>query len=192
MFMVDGFTVSTSASASTSTSPSLSTSLSTLKLRPLHRIVRTGSSFSTISSKSSAFKALNAIGNDDDDEGINDNVNANVNDNANINTNSKIQNQKQQQQEKEIIDPIYILPITTTILISLGISFLVYTKMTNPASTFDIDFYMALDGTMNSNSNNNGVGNGGGVGCDVVGLPPLSPAEKMVGALFGPPSSNKY
>jgi hypothetical protein len=70
--------------------------------QPLHRIVRTGSSFSTIASKSVAFKSLYAIGNNGD-------------------------------------------------------------------ATFDIDFYMALDGTMNTNIiSMDGVGGGG----SVVRFPP--------------------
>ena len=83
------------------------------------------------------------------------------------------------------MDPIMILPIATLTAIGLLALGVLYTKMTNPMTDFDIDFYMAIDGVRDLNANANG-------GIDaldadtIVGLPQLSPAEKLVGALFGP------
>lgn len=80
------------------------------------------------------------------------------------------------------MDPIYILPISTTVLIGIGFLCIGYIKMTNPSSGIDVDFYMALDDILNKNNNDQSI----------LALPPLSPAEKIVGALFGPPNSNNY
>ncbi len=102
---------------------------------------------------------------------------------------------------EEQFDPIYILPIITTTLIGIGLVYLLYVQSTNPSTGIDIDFYMALDGTLNNNNNNmsNGSIQDGGTSSmnnadfeSILALPPLSPAEKIVGALFGPPSSNQY
>jgi hypothetical protein len=46
---------------------------------------------------------------------------------------------------------------------------------------FDIDSYMALKGMMDTSPINNGLD-------EIKELPPLSPAEQVVSALFGPPS----
>ncbi len=100
--------------------------------------------------------------------------------------------------EGEVIDPILILPVATLVSISLLLCFVLYTKLTNPVTDFDIDFYMALDDVQKSTTTG---GNGGGMmmsggdyvggGADtIVGLPKLSPAEQLVGALFGPPQSS--
>lgn len=86
---------------------------------------------------------------------------------------------------EEGFDPIMILPIATLTAIGLLALGVLYTKMTHPVTDFDIDFYMAIDGVRDLNANANG-------GIDaldadtIVGLPQLSPAEKLVGALFGP------
>jgi hypothetical protein len=54
----------------------------------------------------------------------------------------------------------------------------------DPTSGFDIDMYMALKGILDT-------GNGGTgmmmVGDEIIELPRLSPAEQLVGAIFGPP-----
>lgn len=89
-------------------------------------------------------------------------------------------------QEKEIIDPIMILPIVTLVAIALLGMGVLYTKLTNPVVDFDVDFYMAIDSVKDSTA---GLNSGGMDALDtdtIVGLPPLSPAEKLVGALFGP------
>ena len=86
---------------------------------------------------------------------------------------------------EEGMDPIKILPIATLTTIGLLALGVLYTKMTNPVTDFDIDFYMAVDGVRDLNVN----ANGGMDALDadtIVGLPQLSPAEKLVGALFGP------
>eukprot|EP00551_Chaetoceros_affinis_P006949 CAMPEP_0203683882 /NCGR_PEP_ID=MMETSP0090-20130426/47751_1 /ASSEMBLY_ACC=CAM_ASM_001088 /TAXON_ID=426623 /ORGANISM="Chaetoceros affinis, Strain CCMP159" /LENGTH=211 /DNA_ID=CAMNT_0050553039 /DNA_START=423 /DNA_END=1058 /DNA_ORIENTATION=+ len=164
--------------------------------------------------QSSSLSLLHLSKEGDNEYESNDNDNTNIGINRVENSNKsktmiQIETGKDKEEEKEkdeLIDPIYILPIATTITIIIGICSLLYIKLTNPMTTFDIDFYMALDDTL-KNANSSGMnGNGGsiggsigggGVGADeyvesIVGLPPLSPAEKIVGALFGPPSSNKY
>jgi len=77
------------------------------------------------------------------------------------------------------LDPIVILPITTAftiLLLGLGV---LYIQFTNPIVDFDVDFYMALDSVR-------GAG-GDALNVDtVMGLPKLSPAEQLVGVLFGP------
>lgn len=83
-----------------------------------------------------------------------------------------------------------ILPIATLSTISLLFLGVVYTSMTNPVVDFDIDFYMALDGVKDINGNyhlDDGTGTGSGSGAGtILGLPKLSAAEQLVGALFGP------
>ena len=130
-------------------------------------------------------KVLMANNNENGNESNYKNENTD-NNNDNIDKSTKQQNEK----KDEILDPIYILPITTTTIIIIGICLILYNINTNPTTTFDIDFYMALDGTMNTNGGAGGAGNNGQEA--IIGLPQLSPAEKIVGALFGPPSSNQY
>ena len=80
------------------------------------------------------------------------------------------------------VDPIIILPYITLACIAALIAGVFYAKANNPNTYFDIDFYMALDGV---------IGNTAATADSpesIVGLPPLSPAEQLVGALFGPPS----
>lgn len=81
------------------------------------------------------------------------------------------------------IDPILILPLATTsaiILLGLGV---LYTKATNPTMDFDIDFYMALDGVREFGSSSTDSL----LDPDTISAyPKLSPAEQLVGALFGP------
>lgn len=133
--------------------------------------------------------------NDDDDVNMRKQnaqslLNQNLTNEDDCNSNEKIV------KDEEIIDPIYILPIATTMTILAVLSILLYNIFTNPMTSFDIDFYMALDGTLNnSNAMNTGVmdTSGGGAQLEsITGLPPLSPAEKIVGAFFGPPSGNHY
>lgn len=81
------------------------------------------------------------------------------------------------------IDPVIILPSITIACIAILILWVLNAKLSNPNAYFDVDFYMALDGI---------IGNPGSDTVDspesIVGLPPLSPAEQLVGAIFGPPS----
>lgn len=88
--------------------------------------------------------------------------------------------------DKDNVDPIYILPsITTTfslIFLILGLLFSSSNRNMVTTREFDVDFYMALDGTLNSNND--------GGDLTINPLPPLSPAEQLVGALFGPPTSH--
>lgn len=125
--------------------------------------------------------------------------------NVQLQLNQKMVNEDEDKNKKiskneEIIDPIYILPIVTTMSILVVSSILLYNKITNPTTSFDIDFYMALDGTLKSNNEINSIGidelssssSGGAQFESITGLPPLSPAEKIVGAFFGPPSGNHY
>ena len=87
----------------------------------------------------------------------------------------------------EEMDPIYILPILTSVLLmSIGILYIGYIKFINPSSGIDVDFFMSLDETLNTNNNINDEYE------SILALPPLTPAEKIVGALFGPPNSNNY
>lgn len=79
------------------------------------------------------------------------------------------------------LDPIYILPITTAISCILLVAGVLCYKVTNPTVDFDLDFYMALDGVIGASPDSRSE--------MIVGLPPLSPAEQLVGALFGPPPS---
>ncbi len=89
-------------------------------------------------------------------------------------------------QEKEFIDPIMILPISTLVaIVLLGIGVL-YTKLTNPVVDFDVDFYMAIDGVKDSTLGLNSGDMDALYADTIVGLPQLSSAEKLVGALFGP------
>jgi hypothetical protein len=52
----------------------------------------------------------------------------------------------------------------------------------DPTSGFDIDMFMALKGILDS-----GNDTGMMVGDNILELPRLSPAEQLVGAIFGPP-----
>merc|ERR1711862_614521 len=87
---------------------------------------------------------------------------------------------------KILIDPITILPTITIACIFSLITGVLYMKANNPNTYFDIDFYMALDGV---------IGNNAATELDpssmpestIIELPPLSPAEQLVGAIFGPP-----
>ena len=86
---------------------------------------------------------------------------------------------------EEFLDPIMILPIATLSAIAFLFLGVAYTLTTNPVVDFDIDFYMALDGLKDINHLDDGSGAGAGSGT-IVGLPKLSAAEQLVGALFGP------
>ncbi len=87
-----------------------------------------------------------------------------------------------------IIDPILILPVTTLAAIAVLCIFVLYTNATNPVSEFDVDFYMALDGVRDLNRSAIG-GGADAMDADIIStLPKLSPAEQLVGALFGPNS----
>lgn len=89
---------------------------------------------------------------------------------------------------KEIIDPIYILPIITISMISAGLFIFLYEKFSDPMSnSFDVDFYMALEGTLSDVKSTSGESTE-----SIISLPPLTPAEKIVGAFFfGPPTTSK-
>ena len=61
----------------------------------------------------------------------------------------------------------------------------------NPIDGFDIDMFIALKGILDNTTPNGGVS---ALGLDadyynpvIMELPPLSPAEQLVGAIFGPP-----
>lgn len=82
-----------------------------------------------------------------------------------------------------LLDPILILPIATTISCILLVAGVIYYKLTNPTVGFDLDFYMALDGVIGAQPPDSMTSD------MIVGLPALSPAEQLVGALFGPPPS---
>ena len=83
----------------------------------------------------------------------------------------------------EPLDPIYILPLAAVIGVLLLATMVVYIQSTRPMSGIDVDLYMAIDDTLSRR-------NGGTMGDpeSIVALPTLSPAEQLVGALFGPPS----
>lgn len=132
----------------------------------------------------------------------NDNNNNN-NDNNNNNEHNKVHkvvlDQKimdDEEEEQHSIDSIYILPLFTTIIISIGLLILLHEKSAYPMSTkFDVDFYMVLDDTLKQQGNIISGGDDMNMNINInsiVGISPLSPAEKIVGALFGPPSGNKY
>lgn len=113
----------------------------------------------------------------------------------NNNNNNEENDVNDNPEEKELIDPLLILPLATTGAILGLILFVLYTKFTNPSTDFDIDFYMALDDMTTNTASGNGGGGGyygnpdGVMAADtILGLPKLSPAEQLVGALFGPPS----
>ena len=82
----------------------------------------------------------------------------------------------------EVIDPILILPSLTLVGLALLASMVIYTNLSGPSSGLDVDLYMAIDGTLNGNS----VGGGPSQEESIFALPSLSPAEQLVGALFGP------
>jgi len=82
--------------------------------------------------------------------------------------------------DRTTLDPILILPITTAISCVLLVAGVLYYKANNPTVDFDLDFYMALDGVVGASPESRSE--------VIIGLPPLSPAEQLVGALFGPPS----
>jgi hypothetical protein len=50
----------------------------------------------------------------------------------------------------------------------------------DPTYGFDVDMFMALKGILDSGNTANFDGS-------IIELPPLSPAEQLVGAIFGPP-----
>jgi len=115
--------------------------------------------------------------NDDNDNDDDSSTNTNKNNEDTINTRTRTQDGS-----TIGLDPIMILPIATISTIGLLIIGVIYTKMTNPIVDFDVDFYMALDGVRGNYSS-------GGDALDsdtIVGLPKYSPAEQLVGALFGP------
>lgn len=65
----------------------------------------------------------------------------------------------------------------------------VRTNVSNPIDGFDIDMYMALRGILDDNNNNiNDVMSSDMIRTDtILELPALSPAERLVDAIFGPP-----
>merc|ERR1740139_352613 len=86
-----------------------------------------------------------------------------------------LKKRNEEKNKDDSFDPILILPVSTIIsCIFLFVGLLFY-KSTNPTVEFDVDFYMALNGALRSSTSES-----------IVGLPPLSPAEQLVGALFGP------
>ena len=63
--------------------------------------------------------------------------------------------------------------------------FLAFFRDTNdPTSGFDIDMFMALKGILETNNSNDVAGMSE---ASILELPPLSPAERLVDAIFGPP-----
>ena len=109
--------------------------------------------------------------------------------NANNNTDASSNSDSNSNSTEEFLDPIMILPIATLSAIALLFLGVAYTFTTNPVVDFDIDFYMALDGLKDVNHLDDGTGTGSGSGAGsgtIVGLPKLSAAEQLVGALFGP------
>ena len=84
------------------------------------------------------------------------------------------------EEDDSMIDPIIILPLATISAIALLGLGVLYTKVTNPVVDFDVDFYMALDGVRD-------IGGADALDAGTIsGFPKLSPAEQLVGALFGP------
>ena len=109
-----------------------------------------------------------------------------------INTETRIQQNPSKTKEFKIndkrdepsFDPILILPIVTASIVTITCIITLYSQWTNhPFVEFDVDFYMALDKTL-SGSN---TGDQDALSADtILSLPQLSPAEQLVGALFGP------
>jgi hypothetical protein len=60
---------------------------------------------------------------------------------------------------------------------------------TGTVTEFDVDAYMALKGIMDSGSSSPDDSISAMRSSEIFELPQLSPAEKIVGAFFGPPSS---
>lgn len=77
--------------------------------------------------------------------------------------------------------PFLVVAIPTVALLSLWPLLAFFCDTNEPTSGFDIDMFMALKGILSSN--NDFVVNDDGI----VELPPLSPAEQLVGTIFGPP-----
>lgn len=63
-------------------------------------------------------------------------------------------------------------------LLSILVAIVFVTTSTNPMKDFDVDFFMALDRVIQAPVPTD----------DIIALPRLSPAEGLVGALFGPPN----
>mmetsp|Transcript_21493 Transcript_21493/g.24702 ORF Transcript_21493/g.24702 Transcript_21493/m.24702 type:complete len:163 (-) Transcript_21493:69-557(-) len=63
-------------------------------------------------------------------------------------------------------------------LLSILVAIIFVTTSNNPMADFDVDFFMALDRVIQAPVPAD----------DIIAFPRLSPAEELVGALFGPPN----
>lgn len=77
-----------------------------------------------------------------------------------------------------------VLPLVG--LVTLWPLLALFRDTNDPTSGFDIDMFMALKGILGSNEDDLGMGRMGNVDT-IMELPSLSPAEQLVGAIFGPP-----
>ena len=77
------------------------------------------------------------------------------------------------------LDSILILPVATLSMCAAILVGALYAFSTNPNAGFDVDLYMALDGSLRDPPGSDTEA--------IVALPSLSSAETIVGAFFGPP-----
>jgi hypothetical protein len=77
--------------------------------------------------------------------------------------------------------PFLTLALPLVALLALWPLLALFRDTNDPTSGFDIDMFMALKGIMDSG--NAALQYDG----EIFELPPLSPAEQLVGAIFGPP-----
>lgn len=83
--------------------------------------------------------------------------------------------------------PLMVVALPLVALAALWPLLAIFRDANDPTSGFDIDMFMALKGILDS-GNGNDAGGMMVLGDDsIIELPPLSPAEQLVGAIFGPP-----
>ena len=81
-------------------------------------------------------------------------------------------------------DPVFLaLALPAVLILSLWPLIALFRDTGNPTSGFDIDMFMALKGILDSNTDSVMMTDAP----EIIELPALSPAEQLVGAIFGPP-----
>lgn len=75
--------------------------------------------------------------------------------------------------------------LPAVLLLSLWPLIALFRDTSNPTAGFDVDMFMAIKGILESNNSSDSMDLMMRDG--IVELPPLSPAEQLVGAIFGPP-----
>ena len=95
------------------------------------------------------------------------------------NNNNHKYNQSPDDEDKDDL-PFLTMAIPVVSLLAFWPLLALLRDTNDPTTGFDIDMFMALKGILDTTSESNLSG-------DILELPPLSPAEQLVDAIFGPP-----